>query len=182
MNVTVFGGARPEPGSLQYNEAIKLGTLLGQAGFTVLTGGYSGTMEAVSKGAAESGAHVIGVTCEEIEKWRPLGANRWVKKEWRCNTLNERIQSLINHCDAALALPGGAGTLTEVSHIWNLMIITAIPEKPMILIGKGWQEVFDCLFSNQGVHILKRDQQSLSFCPSVEEAVEALVSKFGAGK
>ena len=68
--VTVFGGASPtEP---DYNAALRLGKLLGQAGCSVLTGGYIGTMEAVSRGAAESGGHVIGVTCEEIEAWRKV--------------------------------------------------------------------------------------------------------------
>jgi len=51
-----------------------------------------GTMEAVSRGAAEAGGHVIGVTCEDIEKWRPIGANAWVKEEWRKKTLTERLE------------------------------------------------------------------------------------------
>jgi len=58
---------------------------------------------------------VIGVTCEDIEKWRPIGANAWVKEEWRKKTLMERLEGLIEGCDAALALPGGPGTLTEIA-------------------------------------------------------------------
>jgi uncharacterized protein (TIGR00730 family) len=178
MNITVFGGARPQPGSPAYNEAVKLGSLLGEAGYTVLTGGYSGTMEAVSRGAAESGTHVIGVTCQEIENWRPLGANQWVKEEWRCATLDERVHSLITHCDAALALPGGAGTLTEISFFWNLLIIAALPEKPIILIGKAWQEVFNLLFLAQQDSISDIDRNRLKFCLTVEEAVEKLNNHF----
>jgi len=71
---------RANPTEPDYAQALHLGKLLGQAGCTVLTGGYIGTMEAVSRGAAENGGHVIGVTCEEIETWRKVRVNRWVKK------------------------------------------------------------------------------------------------------
>src|SRR5262245_61788773 len=111
MNISVFGGSQPKEGSPAYYEAMELGRLLAQRGHTVLTGGYIGTMEAVSRGAHEAGGHVIGVTCEDIETWRPIKANRWVKEERRMKTLVERLHALIHESDAAMALPGGAGTL-----------------------------------------------------------------------
>ncbi len=70
MNITVFGGAQPKEGTPAYEEARELGALLAQRGHAVLTGGYMGTMEAVSRGACEAGGHVIGVTCIDIEEWR----------------------------------------------------------------------------------------------------------------
>ena len=91
-----------------------MGEHLASSGHTVLTGGYIGTMEAVSRGAAETGGHVIGVTCMEIERWRGVSANSWVLEEWKVETLLERLQILIKECDAAIALPGGPGTLTPV--------------------------------------------------------------------
>ena len=69
MKVSVFGSSKPTPGDKTYTEALELGSLLAKRGHTVLTGGYMGTMEAVSRGAAEAGGHVIGVTCSDIEKW-----------------------------------------------------------------------------------------------------------------
>ena len=60
MNVTIFGGANPIPSDPAYAEAELLGRLLAQAGHSVLTGGYIGTMEAASKGAAEAGGHRRG--------------------------------------------------------------------------------------------------------------------------
>ena len=57
MNVTVFGGAQPKEGTPEYEEARLLGGLLAQNGHAVLTGGYMGTMEAVSRGACEAGGH-----------------------------------------------------------------------------------------------------------------------------
>lgn len=55
MNITVFGGAQPQTGTPAYQEAYLLGKILAGAGHTVLTGGYMGTMEAISRGAAEAG-------------------------------------------------------------------------------------------------------------------------------
>ncbi len=123
MNISVFGGSQPVPGSPAYNEAYELGRLIALSGHTVLTGGYIGTMEAVSRGSAEAGGHVIGVTCADIEAWRLVKPNAWVKEERRFNTLQERLYELIQACDAAIALPGGPGTLTEVALTWNLMIV-----------------------------------------------------------
>ena len=120
MNISVFGGSQPLEDSAAYAEARELGHLLAQRGYTVLTGGYIGTMEAVSRGAAEAGGHVIGVTCRQIENWRGVGANKWVKEEWKKESLIERLEALIHGCDAALALPGGPGTLTEISLMWNM--------------------------------------------------------------
>ncbi len=91
MNISVFGGSQPKVGSTAYAEAQELGGLLAQRGHTVLTGGYMGTMEAVSRGAAEAGGHVIGITCGEIESWRGAGANQWVAEEWKKETLIQRL-------------------------------------------------------------------------------------------
>src|SRR5512147_442866 len=104
MNVTVFGGAAAIPGTAAYQEAERLGCLLAQAGHVVLTGGYMGAMEAVSRGAADAGGHVIGVTCLEIERWRNTQANAWVREEWKTSTLVDRLVLLMDRCDAALAL------------------------------------------------------------------------------
>ncbi len=91
MKITVFGSARPNPGDPDYAQAMQLGQMIAKAGHTVLTGGYVGTMEAVSRGANEAGGHVIGVTCDEVEKYRPGGANPWVMEEWHFRTLFERL-------------------------------------------------------------------------------------------
>lgn len=174
MRVTVFGGANPKPGEAAYQEALDLGAQLGRAGCTVLTGGYIGTMEAVSRGAAENNAHVIGVTCEDIERWRKVRANAWVKEEWRCPTLRERLFKLIDGCDSAVALPGGAGTLAEISLTWNLMIVESIPKKPLILVGSGWQATFSQMFSAMDGYVTARDRSLLSFVPDIAAAIKFL--------
>ena len=176
MNITVFGGSQPKEGDTAYNEAMQLGRLLAQRGHTVLTGGYIGTMEAVSRGASEAGGHVVGVTCEEIENWRNVGPNRWVKEEWRRKTLHERLQALIEGCDAALALPGGPGTLTEIALMWNLMIVESLHRRPLILIGSGWQSVLDQVFTQLDGYIPARQRELLTFAEDIHTAVEMLNS------
>ncbi len=172
--ITVFGGSKPRPGQPAYEQAECLGEALGQAGYEVLTGGYIGTMEAVSKGAAEAGAHVIGVTCDQIEAWRPVDPNPWVAEEWRFTTLRDRLLALIDRCDAALALPGGAGTLTEIAMMWNQLLTEAIPARPLILIGPAWQSVFDSFFSQLGDYVTADQRTWLHFAGDENEAVRLL--------
>lgn len=177
MNITVFGGAQPQPGTPAYDEAYQLGKMLAEAGHVVLTGGYIGTMEAVSRGAQEAGGHVIGVTCEDIEKWRKVSANQWVKEERRHKSLYGRLEGLINGCDAAIALPGGPGTLTEISLMWNLMIVESLPRRPLILVGDGWQSVFDQFFKSFYTYMSRNPEEVLLFAKDVETAVKIIENR-----
>jgi len=174
MNVTVFGGAQPKEETEAYEEARELGKLLAERGHAVLTGGYMGTMEAVSRGASEAGGHVIGVTCIDIEDWRGTAPNQWVKEERRMKSLIERLQALIEGCDAAIALSGGAGTLTEISLMWNLMIVESLPPRPLILVGSGWQSTFDQFFKEFYTYMPIRQQELLYFAEDVKTAVEKI--------
>ncbi len=176
MKVTVFGSARPQPGESAYEEALQLGKLLAIAGHTVITGGYMGTMEAVSRGAAEAGGHVIGVTCEEVENWRRRAANPWVLEEWRRPTLMERLDTLVSSADAALALPGGPGTFTEILLFWNRLLIQSIPPCPLILIGDAWKTVFNTFYREMGNAVSEQEKALLSFAENVHQAV-AMLSK-----
>ncbi|MEN6408540.1 MAG: LOG family protein [Anaerolineaceae bacterium] len=176
MNISVFGGSAPRPGEPAYVQAYELGQRLAQAGHAVLTGGYIGTMEAVSRGAAEAGGHVIGVTCDEIENWRKRKANPWVKEERHFKTLRERLGELIDGSDAAIALPGGPGTLVEISLTWNLLIVEALPPRPVILIGEGWHQVMNTFIQNQGDYIGEHDRIWLRFAPDVDGAMLELAN------
>ena len=174
MNITVFGGAQPKEGTPAYEEAHELGSLLAQRGHTVLNGGYMGTMEAVSRGAHEAGGHVIGVTCIDIEEWRKSKPNPWIKEEIRKQTLMDRLTALVEGCDAAIALPGGAGTLTEVSLMWNLMIVESLPRRPLVLIGRGWQSTFDQFFGEFENYMPIHQRELLYFASDVKQAVKYL--------
>lgn len=172
--ISVFGGSSPRPGEDDYEQALLLGQLLAKEDYTVMTGGYIGSMEAVSRGAAESGGHVIGYTCDEIEAWRPVAPNSWVVEERRQKTVRQRLVSLIEDCDAALALPGGAGTLNEIAMMWTLLITKAIEPRPLIMIGAGWEATFRQFYKNFEDYILMEHREYLSFVPDTAFAVQEL--------
>jgi uncharacterized protein (TIGR00725 family) len=174
--VTVFGGSLPKPGELAYQDALKLGQLLGAAGCAVLTGGYIGTMEAVSRGAAETGGHVIGVTCDEIENWRPVSPNQWVAEEMRYPTLRQRLYALIDNCDLAMALPGGIGTLAEISIMWSQLQTAASAPRPLIIIGSGWEAIISTFYETLSDYIPPTDRRWLHFAPDVEAAFTSFQS------
>jgi len=176
MNVSVFGGSQPRENDLPYRDAYRLGKLLAGAGHTVMTGGYIGTMEAVSRGASETGGHVIGVTCAEIEHWRSVRPNTWLKEERRQDTLLERLQTLVQECDAGIALPGGPGTLAEIALMWNLMIVESLPPRPLVLVGIGWQSVFDQFFTQLDIYIAAKQRELVQFARDVETAVKIISS------
>lgn len=174
MNVTIFGGANPQSDGTSYEDAFRLGKKLAESGHAVLTGGYIGTMEAASRGAAESGGHVIGVTCEEVETWRKVKPNAWIIEERRFNTLHERLLALIDGCDAAIALPGGVGTLLEIAMMWNRMIVDAIPQRPLILVGDGWKEVMNSFYSAQDGYVSPGSRRLIYLAKNVDEAFQIL--------
>jgi uncharacterized protein (TIGR00730 family) len=176
LHVTVFGGSLPRLGEPAYEEALELGRLLGAAGYRVLTGGYIGTMEAISRGTSETGGHVIGVTCDEIEVWRPVRPNPWVKEERRYPTLRERLYALIDDCDAAIALPGGVGTLAEIAVIWSQMQVLAIRQRPLILVGEGWRAMMDEFYASLGSYVPESTQALVAFAPDAKNAFWLLQS------
>jgi uncharacterized protein (TIGR00730 family) len=174
MRVTVYGGSQPKEGSRAYAEARDLGEMLARQGHTVLTGGYTGTMEAVSRGAAEAGGFVVGVTCDEIAHSYGRAVNRWVTEERRRTTLLERLHSLIHDSDAALALPGGPGTLTEIALTWNMMIAGSIPARPLILIGESWRLVWGLFYAQLDDYTPLDMRPLVHFARSAKSAVAML--------
>src|SRR5438093_587576 len=112
--ITVFGGSRVEPGSREYVDAQQLGRALAERGFGVVTGGYNGTMEAVSRGAQEAGGHVVGVTVKVIAENFQRLPNEYLDQEIQTAALLERIDKLVELGAGYVILPGGSGTLAEL--------------------------------------------------------------------
>ena len=79
---------------------------------------------------------LIGVTSAQIERFRPIQANRWVAEEIRYDSLRDRLMHLVLHNDGAVVLPGGIGTLGELSLTWNMMQVGEIPQRPLVLLGQ----------------------------------------------
>lgn len=139
--IAVFGSSTVREGDRAWALAFDLGRELALAGATVMTGGYSGTMEACSRGAHEAGGHVVGVTVELFEKRGPM--NRWVKERVHTPTLYDRLSHLVETADGFVAVPGSLGTLTEVFLAWTLLSVQGRPHAPLILLGDHWQAFLD---------------------------------------
>ncbi|MBN1640728.1 MAG: LOG family protein [Anaerolineae bacterium] len=137
--VTVFGSAQPLPGAARYEEARLLGRLLAQAGCRVANGGYSGTMEAVSRGAVEAGGAALGVTCAAFDGARS-GGNPYLTDAIHAPDLLARLRLLIERGDGYVVLDGGIGTLLELFLVWNLLAI-GVAARPCILVGPHWRRV-----------------------------------------
>ena len=168
--VAVFGSARVEPDSPEYEEARALGRSLAAAGFVVKTGGYYGAMEAVSAGAREGGAHVIGVTLRPFRARRP--PNRHVLEEREAEDLFARVRGLV-HSDAWVALAGGIGTLAEVALTWNLLQHEERLRRPLVLVGERWKALLPELMAH--LIVSPEDAELVQVVDGPNDALHALV-------
>lgn len=137
--ITVFGSSRPPENHADYEQARLLGRLLGQAGFAVCSGGYGGVMEAVSRGAKESGGKTYGVTAEFFEHQ----ANAFVDTEIRVKTWQERLFELVRMADGLVACKGGTGTLAELAVAWEMLNKSVISSKPLVVLGEFWTPIVE---------------------------------------
>ena len=143
--ICVFGSSRREEGSDLYRQAYELGGALARAGYAVLTGGYAGSMAAASRGAAEAGGRVIGVTCAIFD---PTPPNPWLSEEIKAPTLLARLETMLDRADGFVAVRGGIGTLSEVTLAWSLLQTRSLNGKPLVLLGADWRGVLDAFMAH----------------------------------
>ncbi len=172
--VSVFGASIASPDSPPYREAYQLGRLLAQAGYTVMNGGYGGTMEASSKGAKEAGGRTIGVTVSLFERsgYR-AGPNPYLDEVIQYPTLSERLHHLVTRCDAAVALRGGIGTLSEMALMWSFLQVGEIPRRPLILLGQDWADLIEKLCGD-GSYVRPSDRALIRVAAAPEEVITLL--------
>jgi uncharacterized protein (TIGR00730 family) len=140
--VTIFGTGKAKPGDSAYQLAYETGRLLSEAGFTIANGGYSGTMEAAARGASAAGGKTIGVTCSTFA----ARANEYIGREIPTDSLDERLDTLIELGAAYVVLPGGTGTLLELAKVWELQNKGFLKKsRPIILIGRFWKPLVDSI-------------------------------------
>jgi uncharacterized protein (TIGR00730 family) len=167
--VAVFGSGSAEPDHPVLVEAERLGQMLAEAGFTLLCGGYGGTMEAASRGARQAGGQVIGVT---MDLFAPrLEPNQWLTKERRVKDFFPRLKELTG-ADAFVVLRGGVGTLTEAMLAWSLIQTGQISPRSFIFVGEGWHRLFDTFRAE--TFITERDFALATVVDGVEEAMAEL--------
>ena len=170
-SVTVFGSAMPLPGDAEYETAYKLGKLLAKNGFDVINGGYFGIMEAVSKGAAENGGSVTGITLSYIKR-KP---NSFLSKVISCENLFERISKLIELGDAYIVLQGGTGTLLELAAVWEYLNKDIIDRKPVACYSSMWKGIGEIM--NEQLKREGRNTNLVSYFDDIEKLVEFVSAK-----
>ena len=144
IKIAVFGSSQPRPGTEQYEKAQQLGRALAEAGWTVVSGGYRGVMEAVSRGAKEAGGSTIGVTTVFFSK-KGLKPNDFIDTEIQTPTYADRLLKLTEISDGYVILRGGSGTFTELFFSWELEKNKSIPPRPIVLYGDQWPRIIDFL-------------------------------------
>ena len=137
--ISVFGSSRIGEPSEAFQQAYELGTALARAGFAVATGGYSGVMEAVSRGASEAGATVFGVVARSL----PGRSNPWVEHELVVETWEQRLFQLITVGDGYVACPGATGTLVELAVAWEMMSKGLLDRRPLVALGEFWRPILE---------------------------------------
>ncbi len=139
--IAVFGGYQQEVGGELYRLAEKLGECVARRGWTLLNGGYAGSMEASARGARNAGGHTIGVTCA-VFKREP---NEFIAETIPTPDLWARLRVMLERGDGYIALPGATGTLAEVAMVWEFLVKGFMPRRPMALLGEFWRPLYDML-------------------------------------
>lgn len=141
--VTIFGSARMRPGGPMYEAAVEVGRLLGESGFTVITGGGPGAMEAGNKGAREAGAPSVGLN---IELPFEQHVNPYVDVEVDFRYFFVRKTMLVKYSQAFVIFPGGFGTMDELFEALTLIQTGKVRDFPVVLFGTGyWKGLLDWL-------------------------------------
>jgi uncharacterized protein (TIGR00730 family) len=135
--VTVFGSARFKEDHRYYGLARQVGRELARAGFTVMTGGGPGIMEAANRGAKEMGGRSIGCNIELPAEQRP---NRYLDRWITFRHFFVRKVMLVKYSYAFIALPGGFGTLDEIFETVTLVQTGKVKEFPIVLVVRDFWE------------------------------------------
>ena len=174
--VTVFGSARVKPDDPYYELARKMGAAIAQLGFTVMTGGGPGIMEAANHGAKEVGGRSVGCNIElPFEQVSNLYLDRCV----RLHYFFVRKALLIKYSYAFVVMPGGAGTLDELFEALTLIQNGKIKNFPIVIMGTGyWNQLIAFIeqMAQRG-KISSSDLKLIFTTDSVDEAIAHIRSK-----
>src|SRR5438552_17828056 len=169
--VTIFGGSKCREADPEYAQAVRVGELLAESGFTICTGGYAGVMEAASRGAHERGGRVLGITMNQF-KAEP---NRYLTEKVPSEHFYERLQRWLTQSVGYIALRGGMGTVTEISLVWNKLQTGVLDPRPLVLLGDCWPPIV----SEWQRYLAVSDDEVmiLDFADTAEEAVAIINEK-----
>jgi uncharacterized protein (TIGR00730 family) len=141
--VTIFGSARVKPDDIFYQKTENLTRLLTQNGFSVITGGGGGIMEAANKGASEGGGQSVGMNIQLPFEQKP---NPYANIHIHYKYFFIRKVMFVKYAVAYVILPGGFGTMDELFEALTLIQTRKIKPFPLILMGREyWQGLIDWL-------------------------------------
>jgi uncharacterized protein (TIGR00730 family) len=170
--VTVFGSARVKPEDPYYQMAEKLGRLLVQNGFSVITGGGPGIMEAANKGAAEAGGQSVGMNIKLPFEQKP---NPYANLQIDYKYFFIRKVMFVKYAVAYIIMPGGYGTMDEFFEALTLIQTKRVKSFPIIVMGREyWRGLLDWLKNTmlRANMILPFDIEMIQIIDEPEEVVK----------
>ena len=172
--VSIYGSARVKPSEELYEKTVEIARQLGESGFAVITGGGPGIMEAANKGASEAGVKSVGVNIELPEEQLP---NTYSNISISLRHFFVRKVLLVKYATAFIIMPGGLGTLDELTEVLTLMQTHKIKPFPVLLFGSGYWNGFldwlrNCTLANN--YISREDLHLLRVYDDTEEIVDAV--------
>ncbi|MEW5949424.1 MAG: TIGR00730 family Rossman fold protein [Thermodesulfobacteriota bacterium] len=172
--VSVFGSARVTPGSQTYEMAENIARLLVESGFSVLTGGGPGVMEAANKGAAEAGGKSVGLNIQLPYEQKP---NPYANIRLNFKYFFIRKVMFVKYAVAFVCLPGGFGTLDEFFEALTLIQTNRIRPFPVILVDSSyWKGLLSWLDKRMCVDcmITPEDLKVFKVVDTAEEVVDVV--------
>ena len=173
--ITVFGSARTKPGHKEYLEAEKMGRLLVENGYGVLTGGGPGIMEATNKGAHSAGGTSVGLN---IKLPMEQNANPYLTAEVDFRYFFIRKVNFLKYALGVVVFPGGFGTLDELLETLTLIQTNKINRIPVVIVGKKfWAPLinwFETVMVEENM-ISASDLQFFTLVDSSEEAMNHIL-------
>jgi predicted Rossmann-fold nucleotide-binding protein len=142
--VTIFGSARLQPGTPAYEGVKKLASELTAMGCDILTGGGPGLMQAANEGAHAAAPNAQGRSIGiNIELPFEQEVNPFVGHAYGHRTFFSRLHHFMIASDAFVVVPGGIGSLLELSLAWQLLQVRKLYNTPLIVVGKMWEELIE---------------------------------------
>jgi uncharacterized protein (TIGR00730 family) len=172
--VTIYGSARIREGDKLYAETREVAHRLGKMGFSIITGGGAGVMEAANRGACEAGVTSVGLNIEIPEEQI---ANSYCSKSVTFHHFFVRKVMLAKYASAFIIMPGGLGTLDEVTELLTLMQTHKIKPFPIVLFDSTYWEGFLDWLKNSTLargFISEEDLDLLRVCDHPDEVAEAV--------
>lgn len=173
-HVTYFCFADTALSDPLYKEAYECSKYLASKGYVTINGGGPGSMRAVSEGAKAGGGTTIGVTFypKDISNFEGRDPNNPLDEEIVTKNYLERTLKLLELGDVYVIFKGGTGTISEFGMAWGLARLYYGHHKPLILFGKGWEEVIKAFINN--MRIRPEDLKVYKIVSTPEEAYKAI--------